>query len=250
MQWYLLALCLVFLLPPAYSNSLSGTVELNDYTFDKILKKFDATLVKFDVAFPYGDKHDAYTALAKDAKEEDDFLIAEVGVKDYGDRDNEALAKKYGATKDNFPVVKLFIKGKKEPITYNPDKEITSDELRRFVREHTGVHLSLPGCVRSLDKLAVKFMKADNEDRKKILEDGEDTFKKLPSKQANSAKIYKTILEKIIEKGDGFVKTEHERITKLLNGKLSEEKKKEMGQRINILQTFQLHETKVDKEEL
>lgn len=68
---------------------------------------------------------------------------------------------------------------------------------------------------------------------------------------AASGKIYKTIMEKIIEKGDDFVKTEHDRIKKLLSEKISDEKKKNMAIRINILQTFQLHKkTKGDKQEL
>lgn len=51
-------------------------------------------------------------------------------------------------------------------------------------------------------------------------------------------------MEKSLEKGDEFTKLENERVKKLLNGKLSEEKKKELGIRLNILQSFQL----VDKQ--
>lgn len=183
MMQRLLFLCIVFVVPSAYeATSLSGSVELDEFSFDKIVNKFDAALVKFDVAFPYGDKHDAFVALAKDAKDEHDLLIAEVGVKDYGEKDNEALAKKYGATKDNFPVVKLFLKDKKEPLSFDDSKEFSSDELRRFVRENTGLHLSLPGCVKSLDKLAVKFMNPKKDDRKELLKDADDTFQKLASK--------------------------------------------------------------------
>lgn len=254
MQHRLLLLCIFLVIPSAYQASTSsGSVELDELSFNKVINKFDAALVKFDVAFPYGDKHEAFVALAKDAKDVDELLIAEVGVKDYGEKDNEALAKKYGAGKDNFPVVKLFLKGKSEPLPFNDAKGFTTDELRRFVRENTGLYLSLPGCVRDLDKLAIKFMKAKNDDRKKVLKETEDAQKKLNDKDAVSGKIYKTIMEKIIEKGDDFVNTEYERVKKILSGKVSEEKKKEIGIRINILQTFQLYDkqqTKVEKEDL
>lgn len=70
-------------------------VQLSDYTFDKILNKFPVTMVKFDVAFPYGDKHEAFAAVAKDMVNLDDALAAEVPVKDYGEKDNEELAKRY-----------------------------------------------------------------------------------------------------------------------------------------------------------
>lgn len=56
-------------------------------------------------------------------------------------------------------------------------------------------------------------------------------------------------MEKILEKGDEFVKTEHDRVNKLLSGKVSEDKKKQLQNRINILQTFQLHNKQSKKKE-
>uniref|UniRef100_A0A2A4K2Z3 Endoplasmic reticulum resident protein 29 n=1 Tax=Heliothis virescens TaxID=7102 RepID=A0A2A4K2Z3_HELVI len=252
MRRYLLLLNIVLIIPFAYqATTTTGSVELDEFSFDKITKKFEASLIKFDVAFPYGDKHEAFVALAKDAKDVDDLLIAEVGVKDYGEKDNEALAKKYGATKDNFPVVKLFVKGKSEPIPFDDSKGFSSDELRRFVRENTGIYLSLPGCVKELDKLAIQFMKSKKDDRKKVLKKAEEFVKNM-DKDSSSGKIYKTIMEKILEKGDEFVQSENERVKKLLSEKVSNEKKKQLGTRINILQTFQLFDkqAKVAKEDL
>ncbi|XP_028169006.1 protein windbeutel [Ostrinia nubilalis] len=238
-------LCLLSSIPFTYqATTTSGSVELDEFSFDKITGKFEASLIKFDVAFPYGDKHDAFVALAKDAKDVDDLLVGEVGVKDYGEKENEELARKYGATKENFPIVKLFIKGKSEPIQFDDSKGFSTDALRRFVRENTGLYLSLPGCVKELDKLAIKFMKTKGDDRKKILKETENAQKNLSTKEAPSGKIYKTIMEKILEKGDDFIKTETERVKKLQSGKVSDEKKKELGIRLNILQTFQLYDIK------
>lgn len=45
-------------------------------------------------------------------------------------------------------------------------------------------------------------------------------------------------MEKIIETGDGFIMTEQQRLKKLLEGKISEEKKKQLVIRSNILQSF------------
>lgn len=174
---------LVSIIPFTYqATTTSGSVELDEYSFDKITGKFEASLIKFDVAFPYGDKHDAFVALAKDAKDVEDLLIGEVGVKDYGEKDNEELARKYGATKENFPIVKLFIKGRSEPIPFDDSKGFTTDELRRFVRENTGIYLSLPGCIKELDKLAIKFMKTKGDDRKHILKETENLEKNLSKK--------------------------------------------------------------------
>lgn len=45
-------------------------------------------------------------------------------------------------------------------------------------------------------------------------------------------------MQKVLEKGDEFIPAEINRINKLLSGKVSAEKKKELASRINILQSF------------
>lgn len=182
-MYHLIIFCIIFFVCPSYqATTPTGSVELDDISFNKLLNKFDASLVKFDVAFPYGDKHDAFVAVAKDARDVDELLVAEVGVKDYGEKDNEELARKYGATKENFPIVKLFLKGKPDPISFDDSRGFTSDDLRRFVRENTGLYLSMPGCVRDLDLLAIKFIKANKENRQNILKKIEETQTKLSKK--------------------------------------------------------------------
>lgn len=68
-----------------------------------------------------------------------DLLIAEVGVKDYGDKDNADLADRYGIKKDDFPVVKLFVKGKKDPLTFSGD--FKAENIQKFIRLNSGVSL-------------------------------------------------------------------------------------------------------------
>jgi endoplasmic reticulum protein 29 len=41
--------------------------------------------------------------LALEGSEVDDLLVGEVGVKDFGDKDNEDIALRFGANKENFP---------------------------------------------------------------------------------------------------------------------------------------------------
>lgn len=60
----------------------------------------------------------------------------------------------------------------------------------------------------------------------------------MPEEHQNAAKIYVKTMEKVLEKGDVFVQTEHTRIDGLLKGKLSKEKKNYMQERKNILQSF------------
>lgn len=177
----LLIFCITFTFPSIYlaSTSISGSLELDEYTFDKVINKFDTVVVKFDVAYPYGDQHDAYINVAKESKDIDNLLFAEVGVKEYGQKENEALAARFGATKENFPVVKLIIKGVKEPISYDNSKGITSDALRQFIRENGKVYMSLPGCIKELDELAVKFMESGKDLRENLLQEAKNNLKNI-----------------------------------------------------------------------
>jgi len=124
-------------------------------------------LVKFDVAFPYGGKHEQYATIAADTKDSQDLLIATVGVKDFGNKDNSDLAQRYNIKKDDFPVVLLFIQGKSEPIRFTPEREsdFTGEYLKRFIRSRSRVYLGLPGCVERLDKLAEEFKTVGEQDR-------------------------------------------------------------------------------------
>ncbi|CAH0713681.1 unnamed protein product, partial [Brenthis ino] len=251
----LLILCVTFTLPSIYlaSTSTSGSLELDEFTFDKVVNKFETVVVKFDVAYPYGDQHDAFLTVAKETKDNDNLLFAEVGVKDYGEKDNEALAARFGATKDNFPVVKLFIKGEKDPITYDGPKTLTSDLLRQFIRDNSNVYLSLPGCIKELDELATKFMSSDKENRKNVLQETKKYLEEIVSKDNKhsiNGKTYLTIMEKILEKGDDFIQTETARVNKLLDGKVSKEKKQILNFKVNILQSFKHALNEIKKEEL
>lgn len=227
----------------AFTATGGGPVELDEYNFDKIINKFEASLIKFDILYPFGDKHEAFMTFAKDSINEKNLLIAQVLVKSYADKTNVALARKYGATEDNLPVVMLFVRGK-EPLLFGEDAEgFTSDKLRRFVSENSGLYLSLPGCVKEFDMLAIQFMKSKKVERKNVLKETEELLK---SMKDTSCKIYKTIMEKVLEEGENSIQSEVDRLNKLMSGKVSDGKKKQLGTRINILQTFQSVNEKAD----
>ncbi|XP_026684340.1 protein windbeutel-like, partial [Diaphorina citri] len=125
--------------------------------FDKILSKFHTTLVKFDIAYPYGAKHEAFLEVAESSKHRPDFLVAEVGVKDYGERDNEDLAKRFNLDSKEFPVYLLFAQGVKEPYTYKgtTDDDYSAEKVINFVRsKDTGIWIGAVGCLQDFDRLA------------------------------------------------------------------------------------------------
>lgn len=158
-----------------------GSVALDSLTFDKVsceksrtitiskaknfsqvVKKFKATVVKFDQSYPYGEKHDAYMKVAEASKNAPDLLIAEVGVQDYGDKENQDLADLFNIKKDDHPVVLLFKDGNtKDPVKFD-STDFTEDSLKRFVSTAAGVRLPLEGCLEAFDVIAEQFMAADD----------------------------------------------------------------------------------------
>lgn len=105
----LFGLCLVQVVP-IRANTCHGCLELDGLTFDKVLSKFPTVLVKFDVAYPYGDKHEAFAKIAGEAAEHADFAVGVVGIKDYGEKDNSQLAERFKVG-DTYPAIKLFRNG-------------------------------------------------------------------------------------------------------------------------------------------
>lgn len=89
-----------------------GCLELDEITFDKILAKFSTVLVKFDIAFPYGKKHDEYAKFAKEINQMgyDDLIVSVVGIKNYGQTINNNLAERFDID-DQLPKIKLFTNG-------------------------------------------------------------------------------------------------------------------------------------------
>ena len=104
----LLVCILAFSFVPTLAINCKGCTPLDTASFDKLLSKFKVSVVKFDVAYPYGDKHEEYAKFSLAAAEVEDLFVGEVGIKDYGDKDNTDLAERFKVKKEDFPVVILF----------------------------------------------------------------------------------------------------------------------------------------------
>ncbi|XP_025409286.1 endoplasmic reticulum resident protein 29 [Sipha flava] len=220
-----------------------GVVSLDSLTFDKVLSKFKVSIVKFDVAYPYGDKHEEFVKLGSGYQSVDDLLVAEVPIKDYGDKDNEDLAIRYGLTKNDFPVVKLFVTGQPEPYTYN-DEDFSREKLQTFVVKHCKsiLYIGLPGTLEKFDGLAAAFAKENVVDkRKEILLRAEKLWDETEGKQKQkSAEVYVKTMRKALEKGDEFFHSETVRINSILKGSMTKEKKADLVVRLNILESFKV----------
>jgi len=230
-----------------------GTVTVDTFTFDKILRNFDVVLAKFDDKYPYGEKQDQFKAFAEHVANTKNLLLAEIPITDYGDKENEQLAKEYSVTKADFPAYKLFLKGRSKPIDYSGDK--TENDLKRFLSQNTDLWFGLPGTLEALDRLAREFFDAssskDETTQKSLLEKVRDQIKAfVDPKDQKSGDSYLKIMEAVVKQGVDFLKREERRVQNLLKGKITPEKKQELQYRSNILLSFKsLKEAVVDAAE-
>jgi endoplasmic reticulum protein 29 len=220
-----------------------GAIGLDTFTFDKIVDGSRSVVVKFDKQYAYGDQEDAYKAFAKEMAPSS-ILVAEVGVQDYGDKENDDLREKYGVKADDFPVFKIFKKGGDSPSTFTG--EVTNDNLKLWTKEVTGVWIGLEGTIEELDRIAVDLAKGTIS-----FDDAVAKAKKSDSTFSNDATIMKTallyvrIFEKIKEKGTiTFAQDESKRVKGLLAGKNSDAKKKMLELRLRILASFKADSSK------
>ncbi|GFY38665.1 endoplasmic reticulum resident protein 29 [Trichonephila inaurata madagascariensis] len=228
----------IFLCRIELGTGLKGAVTLDSWTFDKMISKFKATLVKFDITYPYGEKEDEYGKVAEAARFSPDLLISEVGIQDYGEQENSDIAERFGVSKDDFPVIKLFVEGESEPIAYSGD--IKADDIKNFIKKHSNVRLVLNKCLPKLDELAEKFMAASKYDeRQAILSEANQIASGITStEEIKYTDVYIKMMQKVLERGDGFIASEKERVKNIKDGKITAAKKEEMQGRLNILQSF------------
>ena len=242
---------LLFTASTSLAINCPGCTPLDELSFDKLISKFYASLIKFDVAYPYGDEHEEFAKIAKEAAESPDLFIGEVGIKDYADRDNEALKKRFNINKDDYPVAILFVHNKDEILEkYTYDGKFTAEDLKKFVRKNSGIYLPLPGCIEEFDKLVDKLLVVSKDERAGVLKEAEVLWDKTHGpRMSKRADIYVKIMRKIVDSDTDFVTKEVERVNKLLKGKVSAEKKEELEEKMNILKSF-VALTKKVKDEL
>jgi len=238
--WLFLALFIFVFNRQCDSANCEGCVPLDTLSFDKVLSKFSVSLIKFDVAYPYGDKHDEFAKVAKDSASNPDLLIGEVGIKDYGEQENSELGDRFNVKKEDFPVVIAFVKNNQKGSieNYKFSDEFTAENLKQFVQQKSGVRLPLKGCIAALDEIAETFSVASDEEKENKIKSAEKILKTLSDDEAQGGKTYVKIMKKVLSDGPGFLSTEQIRLTKLLTTKLSPAKKEEMEIRLNILKSF------------
>lgn len=229
----------VFFLGGVLGANIKGVLDLDSWTFDKVIDGTRTALVKFDKNYADGASEDEFKEFAKRVgemgKQSADLLVAEVGKTDYMQKKNFDLHERFGVQSDDLPVFKLFKKGSLEPVSFKDT--VDAQNLSRFVLSEAGVWIGTVGCLEKFDKLMTNFMEQKDK-RETILSEATSLQKGMDKNYFDSAKTYIRIMKKIMRDGDSFIKTEIKRVEKLKEGKLSDAKKELFQRRLNILGSF------------
>jgi len=198
-----------------------GIVELDELSFDRVADGSKPVLVAF-LEYSWKDPED-YDKVAEELKE---VIVAKVDCSS-----NEKLKTKYHIK--SYPTYQFFDKetiDKEPPSLYGG--EIKFYDVINFVKM-----LQKPK-LRELKNYAAEFMK-EGADRKKIIDTVEHLVSGFSQVDNFFGGYYVTAMKKIEEKGDDFVKKELERLNALIENKgTKEDKRREFGAKVNILNNF------------
>lgn len=130
------------------------------------------------------------------------------------------------------------------------------NSLRQFLRRNSNVKIVLNDCLDEYDAYAKLFMEmiehtsAHSTEMNAFIADLEQKVTLLESTVGKIAQIYLLFMQRIREKGVGFIEAEQLRLKQLLNEKISEQKKAEINQKLNILSAFDVKISQVSHTEL
>lgn len=229
------------------SASCNGCVELDFITFDRLIPKFNYTLVKFDIAFPYGEKHIAYESFAETAvKPTDDLLVALVGLKDYGDRENRPLAIRYKVDEKNLPEIFLFKNGNASRyVKFPEDYAVTEQSLSDFVSQNSKLFIAPEGVLKGFDEYVLNFVRQAKPEQKKLIEKVTQIVNSFTNEEdITKGNYYLKFFDKVMDGGEHFCEVEKKRLRRLLSSQASMEKMIQIQQKLNILRTFRVNEEK------
>eukprot|EP00775_Hariotina_reticulata_P011716 gene11716-11861_t len=213
-----------------------GVIYLDDLSFDKVVDRSRDVFVRFekasfiikDLAAAWGDEHDAFKELAKTVGEaETPLLVAGVPISISETHPvNPKLAARYGLSglkTNDFPRFKLFKKGTDttQPINYSGESKPKS--MMKWIVQQTGVFVGVKGQVKELDALARNFMAAAAADRKQMLLEAKAAADAIDTADKPDAKgyveYYIKTMQRVLDKGEGYVEQEAKRLTKMSEDK-------------------------------
>jgi len=221
------------------SKPASDVAVLSPANFDKIVLDANKNvLVEFYAPWCGHCKSLAPTweKLATIFKNDPNVVIANVDADKHKD-----LGSRFGVS--GFPTIKFFSKSNKEGTPYNGGRDLA--DLVKFINTEAGTKRLVDGKldesvgrVDALDALAKQFT-SDAKGRADIVKKAEAEVAKLSGVEAERAQFYVKYMNAILKKGDDFLTSEKDRLSKLLDGgNLASGKGDEFVVRKNILSQF------------
>ncbi|KAJ9099698.1 hypothetical protein QFC20_005631 [Naganishia adeliensis] len=181
-----------------------------------------------------------YENVAQAFKSESNCIVAEVP--DSDSEINRALAAENGV--NSYPTIKFFPKDGSDAIPYTGARN--EEGFVQFLNEHCGTHrtasgslLETAGRALPLDKLAYQFFSAPHVDRAGILARAKEVVANLTAPASTTGAYYVKAMERVLEKGEDWIKKETARFTKLSSStSLAPAKMDEIIIKRNILSSF------------
>lgn len=116
---------------------------------------------------------------------------------------------------------------------------------REFTKFFAGLWLTAPSaCIEEYDSLVQGYFHAPSQEHKKFVvgKARKRADAETDEKKKSRALYYAKMLEQLLAKGDKFLDSEIDRVDKLLQSKVSDEKKEQLKDRANILTSFRLRQ--------
>merc|ERR1719343_712027 len=205
------------LLPVLGAGTALGALKLDNYTLDKTLARLSHSV--------------------------SNFLIAEVPVQDgwwdaranrRAGMENDDIRERYKLVVGDFPAYLLFDEAHKKGLRY--PGEVKAPDIAVWLRTN-GINMPAIGTIADLDEIVGRFLADKGEEHiaaAKALAEGHLS-------DDRKAAMYVKIMERIRERGDGFVKAEKDRLTKILQvAKVWKDKRDELQDKLNVLDSFDL----------
>ena len=90
-----------------------GMLKFDNTTLDRVVGHGTPAFVRIDKEYSYGDEHDAWKDFAaKVGGSSADMLVCDVGVSEYGDKENSDISERFSIKSEDFPQYRLWLKGK------------------------------------------------------------------------------------------------------------------------------------------
>jgi protein disulfide-isomerase A6 len=149
-----------------------------------------------------------------------------------------------------YPTLKWFPKDNKKGLPYEAGRSVKDfvefvNKETGTLRHHDGKLLATAGRHSDLDSLASKFMQAAASDRESLVPQADSVASSLSNAGAASLRYsaghsyYSKVMQNIVKKGSDYPKTEHARLTKVIDsGSVAASKMTDFLLRLNVLSAF------------